>query len=140
MPTNPLIIITCGKSKRPTESPAWRMYTGTYFKMQMRWAIHTAATAQNIRILSAKYGLIPLDTIIHPYDLRMGQPGSITAQQLRTQLDALTPTPTQILTTASSTYLQTLRESTNIPINAPFEHSGSMGQKMSAIKHHIQTH
>ena len=46
---------------------------------------------ENIRILSAKHGLIKLDTIVEPYDLKMGQKGSVTSETLAEQLAETLP-------------------------------------------------
>ncbi|MEU1592879.1 DUF6884 domain-containing protein [Streptomyces sp. NPDC005708] len=40
-------------------------------------------------MLSALHGLAMLDEWLKPYDLRMGQPGSVTAERLRAQARAL---------------------------------------------------
>jgi hypothetical protein len=42
-----------------------------------------------VLILSALRGLVELDAVIEPYDLRMGAPGSVTAEQLAGQAQAL---------------------------------------------------
>jgi len=43
------------------------------------------ATSANTLILSTLYGLLPLERVIEPYELRMGQPGSITSAALLDQ-------------------------------------------------------
>lgn len=80
----PLVIVPCGKSKAPTASPAGEMYRGTYSRLALRAA--TALTDRSdIRIISARWGLLPLDQVIEPYELRLGQPRSITAAKVRAQ-------------------------------------------------------
>ncbi|WKX02032.1 hypothetical protein Q3O43_29605 (plasmid) [Rhodococcus aetherivorans] len=82
----PLVIVPCGATKDPTPSkiPAGQRYTGTYHRLGLRAA--AALTGPNAtRILSARFGLVPLHYLIEPYNLRLGQPGSITAERLREQ-------------------------------------------------------
>jgi hypothetical protein len=40
-------------------------------------------------VLSALHGLVPLDQVLEPYELRMGQPGSVTPARLAEQARAL---------------------------------------------------
>ncbi|MEE2061566.1 DUF6884 domain-containing protein [Rhodococcus artemisiae] len=82
----PLVIVPCGATKDPTPSkiPARHRYTGTYHRLGLRAA--AALTGLNTtRILSARFGLMPLHQLVEPYNLRLGQPGAITADQLREQ-------------------------------------------------------
>jgi hypothetical protein len=80
----PLVIIPCGSAKAPTAQPARDLYRGAYFKMCLRWAL-AVAQPDDIRILSAKYGLVELDRRLEPYELLMGSSGSISAARLREQ-------------------------------------------------------
>jgi cytoplasmic iron level regulating protein YaaA (DUF328/UPF0246 family) len=48
-------------------------------------------TENNIYILSALHGLIALDKIVEPYDLKMGQRGSVQTTTLETQLASILP-------------------------------------------------
>lgn len=82
----PLVIVPCGATKDPTPSkmPAGQRYTGTYHRLGLR-AAAALAGPNTTRILSARFGLVPLHHLIEPYNLRLGQPGSITAERLREQ-------------------------------------------------------
>lgn len=82
----PLVIVPCGTKKNTTPSkiPAAQRYTGTYHRLGLRAA--AALTGPDLtRILSARFGLMPLHQLVEPYNLRLGQPGSITVDQLREQ-------------------------------------------------------
>ena len=57
----------CGKKKKRTPSPAKDMYQGVLFKKTMAYCMQNFDPGL-IFILSAKYGLLTLDTIINPYD------------------------------------------------------------------------
>lgn len=82
--SNPLVVIPCGSTKAKTEAPAARLYRGTYFRLGLRAALALTGP-DSIRILSARHGLLALHTMVEPYELRLGQPGSITAAELRAQ-------------------------------------------------------
>ncbi len=81
-----LIIIPCGGKKREETCSAGEMYVGPYHKACRAWA---DSLGGRVLILSAKYGLLRLDEEIIPYDLRMGQAGSVTPGVVRKQLEGL---------------------------------------------------
>lgn len=85
------VIIPCGGAKLEEPAPARDLYTGSMYRDQLATAL-TMTSPENIRILSAKHGLIQLDQIIAPYDLKMGQKGSVTSETLAGQLDTMRPT------------------------------------------------
>lgn len=91
-PSLPLVIVPCGGAKLATSAPAGDMYIGGYHRACRR-AAAAMATPTNTLILSAPYGLLPLQRVIGPYDLRMGQPGSITSAALRDQARRLGAAP-----------------------------------------------
>lgn len=80
------MIIPCGASKAPYARPAGNLYTGGYHRMTQR-AAKALTTNANIRIISALHGLLNLEQVIDPYELRLGQPGSVTADFLIAQAD-----------------------------------------------------
>ncbi len=67
-------------------APAGELYVGGYH-VACRRAAAVLTTPDRILILSALYGLLPLDRVIAPYDLRMGRPGSISPEALRRQAE-----------------------------------------------------
>lgn len=83
-------IIPCGAGKLDSPAPARDLYTGQMFR-------HTLAAAQaeadtiggRVLILSAKHGLIDLDTVVSPYEQKMGQAGSVTPGTIAAQALAL---------------------------------------------------
>lgn len=81
---NRLVIVGCGHKKAVDRGrrDAGLMYTGPYHLACRRAA---AAWGGHVSILSAKYGLLELEDVIAAYDLRIGQPGSVTVEQLRWQ-------------------------------------------------------
>lgn len=127
-----LCIISCGAAKTRTTTSAHRLYTGNYFKTQLAWARSHYPT-RKIRILSAKHGLLKLTDKVAPYDLRMGNPGSVTAQTLAAQL----PHKAHIVTSCGADYLAPLQEAATIrgcTITVPFSNYPGMGYKAQAMK------
>ena len=84
------VVIPCGGAKLDQPAPARDLYIGSMFRDQLATAL-TMTTPEQIRILSAKHGLIALDEIVAPYDLKMGQKASVTSETLAAQLDAMLP-------------------------------------------------
>jgi hypothetical protein len=88
-------VIPCGAAKQDRPAPARDLYTGPMFRHTLAAAETEAAwcnangTPTRILVLSALHGLITLDEAIAPYDLRMGQPGSVTAGTIADQAEAL---------------------------------------------------
>src|SRR5262249_39125558 len=56
------------------------------FRVAVKAADKLVEDGGTILVLSAKYGLIELDRNIVPYNLKLGQPGAITVDELRRQL------------------------------------------------------
>jgi hypothetical protein len=85
---NPLVIISCGAKKIDKPSPAMDLYIGSYFKMALRFAkAHTSI--DNIRILSAKYGLIKATDVIAPYEMRITDMRAATVPLIISQAKSL---------------------------------------------------
>lgn len=121
------VIVSCGAKKRPASDRAWRLYTGSFFRSQWKWATAIAPPSR-IRILSALHGIVSPMQYLDPYDLKMGQPGSVTADTIRSGLPDDTDS---IITSCSGVYLSRLRAATDVPITAPF--SGGMGVRMGQM-------
>lgn len=82
-----LAVISCGGKKLPYKAPAARLYIGGY-STACRDAARSLRAVHGWRILSALHGLLNPRTEIEPYDKRMGQPGSITPERFREQVQA----------------------------------------------------
>lgn len=85
---NGLVIVSCGSSKRAEATQARRLYTGTNFLLTWR-AAEALSPTEGILILSAKHGLIGPETVIEPYNIRMGRPGSVKLATLMRQAQTL---------------------------------------------------
>lgn len=76
-PTSPryeLVVIPCGGAKLDHAAPAAELYTGGYFRACLAYG---RAYGERVLILSALHGLIELDRVVEPYELRMGEPGAV---------------------------------------------------------------
>ncbi|WP_327411351.1 hypothetical protein OG458_42195 (plasmid) [Streptomyces sp. NBC_01281] len=84
-----VIIVSCGGTKSAAEQPipAGERYTGSYHRALRRAAnaLTQAGPLTRTYILSALHGLLALHDPITPYDLRMGDAGSVTSEQLHQQ-------------------------------------------------------
>ncbi|MER5889668.1 DUF6884 domain-containing protein [Streptomyces sp. NPDC001941] len=84
---------SCGgrKSTNAHSVPAGEMYCGSYHAALRRAADALAAqdSTATVLVLSARHGLVALDEVIAPYDLRMGDEGSVTGEKLRRQASDL---------------------------------------------------
>jgi hypothetical protein len=88
-PAGPVVLIPCGAAKQAQDAPAGELYTGSYHRACRRAADALTAQGGTVVVLSALYGLVPLDQVLAPYDLRMGQPGSVTPARLAEQARGL---------------------------------------------------
>jgi hypothetical protein len=80
--------LTLRRSEIGDAGTCGRTYVGGYHLARRR-AAAVLTTPDRILILSVLHGLLPLDRVIAPYDLRMGQPGSITPAAPRRQAEQL---------------------------------------------------
>ena len=60
-----MVIIPCGAAKLSHPAKAAELYTGSMFADALRTA-RSMTTDENIRILSAKHGLVRLDHVLDP--------------------------------------------------------------------------
>ncbi|PZU04735.1 MAG: hypothetical protein DI630_00455 [Gordonia sp. (in: high G+C Gram-positive bacteria)] len=85
--TGPLVIVPCGARKLDHPAAAKDLYISSYQQLALR-AAHALTASANIRILSGRHGLLDLDTVIEPYNQRLGDPGSVTASYVADQARA----------------------------------------------------
>lgn len=123
-------VISCGQAKAPRPAPAYRLYTGAFFRGQWAWASALYPPAR-IRILSAKYGLVTPMTRLDPYDLRMGAAGSVDAA---TVTAGLPDDCTGIVSSVGSDYARVLDEAAaarGIAVTYPF--NGGIGVRLGQM-------
>jgi hypothetical protein len=64
-----IVLISCVSQKQSYPCRAEELYTSTLFRKNLTYARSLRPDA--IYVLSAKYGLVGLDTVIEPYDLTL---------------------------------------------------------------------
>lgn len=79
----PLVVVPCSRSKLARPAAAARLYTGPFHVAARRAAARLRA--RRVLVLSARHGLLDLDTVVEPYDQAMGEPGAVTTEALRSQ-------------------------------------------------------
>jgi hypothetical protein len=82
---NTVIILGCGAKKQDVICAARHLYTGPLSQAALAYALKQS-DERSIRILSAKYGLVNLDTKLAPYDQTWSKPGCIDRTELATQM------------------------------------------------------
>ena len=97
------IIIGCGAKKRDIPAPAWLLYQGNLFMAALGYA-RTLREDSDILILSAKHGLVTLDTVLEPYEQRMGCAGTASYELLGQQVKTYCGTTPPEMILASRVY------------------------------------
>jgi hypothetical protein len=103
-----LVVIGCGAAKLDERAPAAELYTGQHFRACLLTA-RALVPDERIRILSARHGLVGLADELDPYDVRMGQAGCITADELARQVVELDELNSQVLALCGAAYVAVLR-------------------------------
>ena len=126
------VVIACGAMKLATPAEAHRLYVGSYFLATRAWAL-SVTDLNHLFILSAKYGLVPARTVLHPYDVTLKTPGCITAQAVRDQLRQ--NGIGDVVFVGGRPYADLLRRA-GATTMTPFAGYGGMGYQMHALKVH----
>lgn len=83
------MIIPCGAEKRDGTHAARDLYTGQMFRLALAAALEQLdGDTTHVLVLSALHGLIRLTDQVAAYDVKMGQPGSVTATTVAAQAAA----------------------------------------------------
>jgi len=70
------VIVPCGGAKVDHATSARDLYTGSAFREVLAAAVKLVGEG-NVLILSALHGLLDLDEVVDPYDVKMGQADAI---------------------------------------------------------------
>jgi hypothetical protein len=81
-------VIPCSAAKLSHAAPARDLYVGQTFKHTLERALN-AEVPGRVMILSAKHGLLDLDTIVEPYEVRITDADAIDADTLAAQAQAI---------------------------------------------------
>ncbi|MDQ0847773.1 DUF6884 domain-containing protein [Streptomyces sp. V1I6] len=87
----PVVVVPCSAAKLATTIPVpvADLYVGPFHRLCRRAAHAIAGSAGTVLVLSAAHGFVTLDQPLAPYELRMGEPGSVRPDQLRDQAGRL---------------------------------------------------
>lgn len=130
-----IVVASCGQRKATTAQAAGHLYTGSYAAGGLAWARSVTEPAR-IYVLSAKYGLVPHDRVIEPYEQRLGTPGAVDVMTVREQAMALgILAETDVIAVGGQAYVR-LARSVWPAVRAPFATAGGMGRQMAAMKAH----
>jgi hypothetical protein len=129
-----VIIIPCGFKKRTQTSRACDLYQGPYFKANLKWA-RSVAPDDLIFILSAKHGLVTLFRELEPYDLKMGESGSVEPGVINCQFNLMGLGVAKVYAFGGKEYLRALAQA-GIVFCAPLGAlpDGRFGFQMSELK------
>lgn len=128
------VIIPCGARKQKGVWPAYQLYTGPYFKACLAYAL-SIVPAQDVLILSAKYGLLPLTKEVASYDLTMGQQGSITAGAVRMQADEMGLSDEVVIAIGGQAYTKVCQQVWS-KCTTPLTGVGGIGVQMGWLRAH----
>lgn len=105
-----LVIIPCAAAKVDAPAAARDLYDSANFRHALRAAEATAADQGDtkVMILSAEHGLVELDTVLAPYDTKMGRKGAVAVEVIIDQLVSLAPAT--ITSMLPSAYFQPIWE------------------------------
>ncbi|APD19215.1 hypothetical protein SEA_MITTI_90 [Mycobacterium phage Mitti] len=105
-------VVACAAAKLDEPAPAAELYTSANFRLMLRAARAQAGPGGGVLILSALHGLLDLDTVVAPYNVKMGDAGCIGAAELAAQLRArgLDVPGARITTLLPRAYAQRLAE------------------------------
>lgn len=127
----PVVIIPCGAAKLDREAPAAELYTGSYHRACARAAATLTANGGTVLIMSALHGLVPLDRVLTPYEMRMGVPGCVTPDVLREQARELgLDRATNVTILAGLSY--------TVPALAVWPHAGTPLAGLPGMGHHMR--
>lgn len=114
-----IALVACGATKRAEACKAGEMYRGAMVTCALRWA-RTITDEAHIYIVSARYGLLPHEQVIEPYQLRLGQPGAVTAGTVRLQAMELGILHEPVVVAGGKDYVQLVRNAWVGPVRVPF--------------------
>jgi hypothetical protein len=81
----PWVIVSCGAEKLDHRAPAGEMYVGSYHRAARRAAAVLTRPDRTL-ILSARHGLLRLDDLIDPYEMRMTNPAAVSPRLVARQM------------------------------------------------------
>ncbi|WP_228994709.1 DUF6884 domain-containing protein [Streptomyces sp. DH8] len=89
-PTSParparIVVIPCSGAKRDVPAPAGELYLGSYHRACRATADALTRDRGLTLVLSARYGLVPLDQVLEPYEMTFSDRGAVNDLTLQAQ-------------------------------------------------------
>ncbi|MFJ9574669.1 DUF6884 domain-containing protein [Streptomyces bacillaris] len=131
-----IVVVGCGKSKQDRRVPAGAMYVGPFHGSCRETAKALLQDGGRQYILSAAHGLLDLSTEIDPYDITVGDPGSISAELVQAQVRERGIESAEVTVLAGGKYVQLARPAWPL-LRAPLAGAagiGEMKQRLSQIR------
>lgn len=135
-----VVLVGCGDEKRATPTRACDLYTSGYFTLKRRVAEQASAW----RILSAKYGVVPPEREVAPYDATLAEksPSEIeswaTAVLASLAADDAVATAERVVVLAGESYVAPLqpglgRVCAPATLRFPLRRVGGIGEQMAVL-------
>jgi len=144
-PPRRLVIVGCGHKKAARKhSDAHSMYVGSYHLAARRAADALVGRSPGRfdigdgvdtyqMILSARYGLLDLFAVVETYDLRMGKPGSVTAETVAYQAQQFgLDDATEVIVLAGKAYADVVTAVWPHAIR-PLDGTASIGEQLAIL-------
>ncbi|MEV7245169.1 DUF6884 domain-containing protein [Streptomyces sp. NPDC093248] len=131
-----IVVVGCGKAKQDRRVTAGAMYVGTFHGSCRETANALLQDGGRQYILSAAHGLLDLSTQIDPYDITVGDPGSVSADFVQAQVRERGIESAEVTVLAGSKYVALARHSWP-DLQAPLAGAGGIGemkQRLSQIR------
>ncbi|GLX22586.1 DUF6884 domain-containing protein [Streptomyces lavendulae] len=131
-----IVVVGCGKAKQDRRVIAGAMYVGTFHGSCRETAKALLQDGGRLYILSAAHGLLDLSTEIDPYDITVGDPGSVSADFVQAQVRARGIESAEVTVLAGSKYVALARQSWPA-LEAPLAGAagiGEMKQRLSQMR------
>ncbi|MGX9891386.1 DUF6884 domain-containing protein [Streptomyces sp. NPDC002276] len=134
-----VVVIPCSGAKLDRPAPAGDLYRGSLHTLCRRAADALTADGGTVLVVTARHGLVTLDQVLSPYDLRMGDPGSVTSVQLRPQAARLGVDHVQDVTVLAAAAYTAAARSVWRHATAPLEGSRGIGEMRGRLSRLART-
>ncbi|MEW1551469.1 DUF6884 domain-containing protein [Streptomyces tsukubensis] len=116
-------------------APAGELYVGSYHRATRRAAdtLTRGGRTGRVILLSAKYGLVELTTWLSTYDLRAGDPGTVTGETLRRQAHELGISGASVTVLAGKAYTELAREVWGKSLDTPLGGTRGIGEQLARL-------
>lgn len=122
-----LLLLSCSQTKRPGKGKAIEIYDGPAFRVVRKYL--DISNGLDVRIISAKYGIISKDALIEYYDEKLTpEKAADYRKRYSNEIKTLRSTYSDILIYGSSTYQSVFK---NVDINRT---EGRIGEQLSQLK------